>query len=351
MRAGRIVALDARGAQGCAALLVDGRLEDVLIDPRPGDAAPAPESVWLGRVERTAPAIGAAFLDLGEGRRGWLRGADARPGEMRVVQVSRWADPGKAAPLTDRPVLKGRLALVTPGAPGANLARGVRGHAARERLAALAAAALEGADPDIGIVLRSAAAEAEDAAILAESRALLAEVDALAAAMDGRAPRLLRAAPDARARALRDWTEPPPDAVDDAPDAFERLGVWDALAALRYPEAALPGGGWMAVEATAAMVAVDVNTGEDFSKGAAQRANLAACAELPRQLRLRGLGGLVLVDFAPVRKGARQGIDQALARALAADPVETQIGGWTPLGNLELVRRRERRPLRGLLDD
>jgi Ribonuclease G/E len=63
------------------------------------------------------------------------------------------------------------------------------------------------------------------------------------------------------------------------------------------------------------------------------------------------LGGLVIVDFAPVKKGARQGIDQALVRALTADPVETQVGGWTPLGNLELVRRRERRPLREVLDD
>jgi Ribonuclease G/E len=348
---GRVIALDRRGAQEFAALVVDGRVEDVLADPRPGDAAPRPEAVYLGRVERSAPAIGAAFLTLGDGARGWLRGADARPGEMRIAQVTRWADPGKAAPLTDRPILKGRLAILTPGAPGANVARGVRGHAARERLTALATAALEGADPDIGIVLRSAAAGADDDAVLAEARALLSEADRLAAAMAGREPRLLRPAPDAHARALRDWSEPEPDAVDDAPDAFERLGVWDALAALRYPEAALPGGGWMSVEATAAMVAVDVNTGEDFSKGAAQRANLAACAELPRQLRLRGLGGLVIVDFAPVKKGARQGIDQALVRALMADPVETQVGGWTPLGNLELVRRRERRPLREVLDD
>jgi Ribonuclease G/E len=351
VRGGRVVALDRRGPQAVAALIVDGRVEDVLIDPPPGDRAPRPETVWLGRIERVAPAVGASFVTLPDGGRGWLRGADGRPGETRIVQATRWADPGKATPLTDRPVLKGRLAIATPGAPGGNVARSVRGHAARDRLTALAAAALNGCDPDVGLVLRSAAAGADDDAVLAEARGLLAEVDALAAAMGGREARLLRPAPDAHVRALRDWTDPAPDAVDDAPDAFERLGVWDALAALRFPEAPLPGGGWIAVEATAAMVAVDVNTGEDFSKGAAQRANLEACAELPRQLRLRGLGGLVIVDFAPVKKGARQGIDQALARALASDPVETRVGGWTPLGNLELSRRRERRPLRETLHD
>ena len=124
----------------------------------------------------------------------------------------------------------------------------------------------------------------------------------------------------------------------------------DAIDALRDPRTPLPGGAWMSVEATAAMVAVDVNTGDDFSKGAAQRANLAACAELPRQLRLRGFGGVVLLDLAPIRKGAREGVDAALRRAFAADPVDTRVAGWTPLGNVEILRRRERRPLRELLD-
>jgi Ribonuclease G/E len=67
-------------------------------------------------------------------------------------------------------------------------------------------------------------------------------------------------------------------------------------------------------------------------------------------LRLRGLGGVVLLDLAPIRKGARQGVDNALRRAFADDPVDTRIAGWTPLGNVELLRKRERRPLRELLD-
>ena len=320
-----------------AALVVDGRLEDLLIDaPAPH---PAPESVVWARVERVAPALGAAFLSLPGGAKGWLRDPDARPGRMRLVQVARWADPGKAAPLNDRPIWKGRLAILTPGAPGANVARSVRGHETRERLAALGAEGLRGAEPDTGVVLRSEAAEADDDAVLSEIAALRARADAAAAAATGTEPKLLAAAPDAHARALRDWPAAP------VAQDWEGPGVWDLIDALRRPRVALPGGGWMSVEATAAMVAVDVNTGEDFSRTAAQTANLAACADLPRQLRLRGLGGVIYLDLAPVRKGARQGVEQALKRAFAADAVETQIAGWTPLGAVEMLRKRERRPL------
>jgi len=345
VRRGRVIALDRLSGRPAAALLVDGRLDDLLVDPPPGDPAPAPEAVFRAKIVRAAPALGACFVDLGGGAAGWLRGEGA-PGASPLVQIARFADPGKAAPVTERLTLKGRTALVTPGAPGANVSRSVKGRAARERLAAVAEAAAARAPEGVGLVLRTAAAEAGDAEILEEIDALLADLAALEAA-PAQAPALLRAAPGAQAQALRDWEA---DAVDDAPEAFERLGVHDAVAELASPRAPLPGGGWISVEATAAMVAVDVNTGDDFSKGAAQRVNLAACAELPRQLRLRGLGGVVLLDPAPIKKGARQGMDAALKRAFAADPVETQIAGWTPLGNVEMLRRRERRPLRELLD-
>ena len=350
MRRGRVIALDRLAGRPAAALLENGRLEDLSLDPPAKDPAPRPEAIYRARIDRVAPALGAAFLDLGGGARGWLRGAgEARPGETRLVQASRWADPGKAAPLTERPVLKGALVLLTPGAPGVNLSRAVKGRELRERLAALGEEALGSGADGTGLVLRTAAAEAEPEAVRAEIAALLDAWTGVAA--DPRpAPALLRPAPDAPTRALRDWADPGADAIDDHPGAFERLGVLDALEALRTPRAPLPDGGWMSVEATSAVVAVDVNTGEDFSKGAAQRANLAACAELPRQLRLRGLGGVVLLDPAPIRKGARQGVDAALRRAFADDPVDTQIAGWTPLGNVELQRRRERRPLTELLD-
>ena len=332
-----------------AALLLDGQLDDLFLDPADGDARPAPESIHWARVERTLPALGAAFVRLGGGAEGWLRAPDLKPGAMRLVQVTRWADPRKAVPLTDRVLFKGRLAILTPGAPGCNVARGIKGHLARERLVALAATAMQGAAADDGVILRSAAAAADDATILAEIAALRDVAGQTLAAARGDKPALLLPAPDAQARAFRDWADPAPDAVVEGDDAFERLGVWDHLAALLDPVHPLPQGGRMTIEATQAVVAVDVDTGADLSRNAAATANLAACAALPRQLRLRGLGGVVLVDFAPVKKGARQGIEVALKRAFAADPVETILGGWTPLGHFEMQRRRERRPLAELV--
>ncbi|MEO0994501.1 MAG: ribonuclease E/G, partial [Pseudomonadota bacterium] len=72
--------------------------------------------------------------------------------------------------------------------------------------------------------------------------------------------------------------------------------------------------------------------------------------EIPRQLRLRGLGGIVVIDWAPLPKRDRKRIEDTLKTALRRDPVETTIAGWTPLGLLELTRKRERRPLAQLLD-
>ena len=118
---------------------------------------------------------------------------------------------------------------------------------------------------------------------------------------------------------------------------------------MREARVALPSGGWMAVEATRAMVTVDVNTAGEFSPGAAVTANVEAARELPRQLRLRGLGGQIAIDFAPLKKTDRRRIEDALKSAFRRDPVETTLAGWTPLGNFELQRKRERQPFPELL--
>jgi Ribonuclease G/E len=281
------------------------------------------------------------MVEFGGGATGFLRGPKLpAPGRPVLVQVTGWAEPGKAPPVTARLVLKGRTAILTPGAPGANVARGLRDPERREALAALGAEALAGADADVGVILRTAAAEADDAAIRDEIAALAAEWAAVAA---GGSQGLVRPAPGAAAEARREWWQPG-DAVREAATALADAGVWEEIAALRTPLVAL-GAGSMAVEPTRALVAVDVNTGGDTSPAAALKANLAATRELPRQLRLRGLGGQVTVDFAPLPRGDRPKVEQALAAALKADGIETTVLGWTPGGNLELQRKRARRPL------
>ena len=105
----------------------------------------------------------------------------------------------------------------------------------------------------------------------------------------------------------------------------------------------------MYVEATRALVAVDVNTGNDTSPSAALKANLAASRALPRALRLRGLGGQIVVDFVSMSKAHRKQVEQSLRAAFKADPIETSLVGWTQMGLFELQRKRERLPLKGTL--
>jgi len=333
------------GGGAAAALLIGGRLEDLLVDPAADDPAPRPEAIYRATAGRPMKGIGGLMVDLGGGATGFLRGTRLpAPGARLLVQVASWAEPGKAPPVTSRLLIRGALAILTPGAPGANLSRGIVEGPRREALAALAAEAMEGAPGDPGLILRTLAAEAAPDAVRAEIAALRrrwARIEALGASGP---PALIEPAPSAADVARREWRAAPGEPVEEGPEALAAAGVWEAAAELLRPTVPL-GAGSMHVEATRALVAVDVNTGGELGPAAALKANLAAARELPRQLRLRGLGGQVTVDFAPLARRDRPRVEAALRAALRADGVETTLAGWTPLGHLELLRKRARRPL------
>jgi len=332
----REILLDRVGGREAAALRVGGRLEDLLIDPA-GDG-PRQGDIFRARAGRPAKGAGGLFLDLPGDTRAFLRQARGiSPGQPVIVQIAGTAEPGKAPPATLRIRLRSRLAVLTPGAPGVNIARSI-GPADREWLAPLAAAAMTGA-PE-GLILRSAAAAADAGEIAAEIAALRSRAATLT--VDGPAPQLLLAGPRAHARALQDW--PQADIVDSE-GAFARDGIAEDIDALLRPGVDLAGGGRLWIEPTRALVACDIDTGGDTSPAAGLKATLAAVAELPRQLRLRGLGGQVVLDTAPFPHRDRGRVEQALQRALREDPVETTLVGWTPLGHLELNRQRARIPL------
>jgi Rne/Rng family ribonuclease len=244
------------------------------------------------------------------------------------------------------------------------------------------AEAQAGAVPAGGFIVRTAAQGADPVAIAAEVRWALSEAR-VAAEATAAAPPLARPVAGrlpAALLALREWAFPGPVRIVASRRAaealaashggaalwgnqallaaierhgraglFDQYGVRDEIERLKSPRVDLPSGGWMAVEATRAMVTVDVNTAGEFSGGAALSASIEAARELPRQLRLRGLGGQVTIDFAPLRRTDRRRIEEALKAAFRRDPVETTLAGWTPLGHFELQRKRERRPLAELL--
>jgi Rne/Rng family ribonuclease len=206
---------------------------------------------------------------------------------------------------------------------------------------------MAGADPSLGLILRSGCAEAEDDAIAEDVAAMRGLAEAVLADISG-PPELLVEGAGAHELAFRDWLDPAVDEADTDPGSFDRHGVTEALDTLSSPRVPLDGGGHMVLEPTRALVAVDVNTGPDTSPAASLKVNIAAARELPRQLRLRGLGGQVVVDFAPMPKRDRSILDQVLKAAFKAEG-ETNLAGWTTLGLYEMTRKRDRLPLAELL--
>lgn len=346
---GRIVVIDKVNGRNAAALVSDGKLEDLLIDPA-DDNTPRPEAIYRAVADRPIKGQNGVILKLGNGQKGFLRQAKGiSPGQVLLVQVATQVEEGKASPVNSRLLFKGRYGILTPDAKGLNVARSIRDDDERDRLTVIAHDAMEGAPDNLGLILRSAAAETDEDEILNEIDALRETCSSVLADGTKGGPELLLDAPTADFLAWRDWTDPDPDQVFEGEGSFEDHGIWEMIDALQSPNVPLSGQASMYVEPTRALVAVDVNTGGDFSFAAGLKANLAAVRDLPRQLRLRGLGGQIVIDLAPMSKKDRLGLEQVLKRALRADTVDTTLVGWTPLGHLELQRKRQRVPLARLL--
>ncbi|WP_137699396.1 ribonuclease E/G [Marimonas lutisalis] len=337
---GRQILLDHLGNREAAALMVDGKLDDLLIDadvPRPG-------TIYRAVALRPVKGQGGMFFSTPDGDAFLRQVRGISPGAEKLVQVTGYAEPGKAIPVTDRILFKSRYAIVTPDAPGLNISRRIRNDDRRDALLVIARDTM--GDSDMGLILRSSCLEAPDDEI-AEDIHAMAGFATQVMADSGTGAETLAEGDGPHALAWRDWTDPA-EVVTDA-GCFASHGVLDALEALKSAEAPLPGGGTLFIEPTRALVAVDVNTGADTSLAAGLKANLATARELPRQLRLRGLGGQITLDVAPMPKKERRTFENALRGVLRADGIDTVLAGWTPLGHYELQRKRARIPTIDLL--
>lgn len=310
------------------ALIVDGRLEDFIVDTD----APRPGTIYRAKTTRPAKGQGGMFLDTPDGS-AFMRNAKGVPtGKHLFVQVTGYAEPGKAIPVTDRILFKSRYSIVTPGKPGINIARSIKDEEMRVTLRETAhvfAEDLRGC----GIIIRSAAAGADLDAVQGDIEACL-DVALVALGDTDTAVEKMIEGPDVKEFAYREW-----------PEGASGGDIDDCFAQAMRPAFQLPGGGRMTVEATRALVAVDVDTGGDTSPAAGLKANIAAARNLPRLLKIKGLGGQVVVDFAPMPKRDRKTLDNTLQAAVRADDVETTLVGWTTMGLFELNRKRGRLPL------
>jgi Ribonuclease G/E len=309
-------------------LIVDGRLEDFVVDTD----APRPGTIYRAKAVRPAKGQGGMFLETPDGS-AFLRNAKGvATGKTLLVQVTGYAERGKAVPVSDRLLFKGRYAIITPGKPGINIARSIKDDEAR---VALREAADVFADDlgGCGLIIRSAAAGMEAEEVQGDIAACLDAALAILGDSDTAVEKLIEG-PDVAELAYREWPEG--SSGGDINACFET--------AMR-PELALPGGGRMTVEATRALVAVDVDTGGDTSPAAGLKANIAAARNLMRLLRIKGLGGQVVVDFAPMPKRDRRTLESTLQAQARADAIETALVGWTTMGLYELNRKRGRAPL------
>ncbi|HEX9768636.1 MAG TPA: Rne/Rng family ribonuclease [Kiloniellales bacterium] len=361
------------------ALVRDGRLVDYAVEP-----AGAPSlvgNVYAGRITRVAPGPRAAFVDCGLDRSAFLPLEDVNLFEGQSLPVQVVSDPvaDKGARVTTRLALAGRLLVLCAGGGAITVSRRIADAAERGRLERLVA---EMARPDgAGIVVRTLAEGADEAALAADLAALveawagLSERGARAAS-----PALLHQEPGPVERALREAAAPAIEqvVVDDraalaaaraycrraapalkarlalhaAPEPlFARYGIDDEVASLLDARVALKSGAAITIERTRALVAVDVDSaGAAGAAGRALAVNLEAAAEIARQLRLRSIGGLVVIDFIGMAgEGARARVMAALGDALAADPAPVRIAPMSEFGVVELTRKRVRPALAELL--
>jgi Ribonuclease G/E len=337
---GRTIVLDHIGGREAAALLVDGRLEDILID---GDA-PRVGTVYRAIADRPVKGQGGMFLKTPDGSAFLRQVKGLAPGQPVLVQVTGQAEEGKALPVTQKLLFKSRYAIVTPEAPGLNISRSIKDEAERDRLLEIAHDAM--GDVGYGLILRSCCAGA-DPDDIADDIGNMIDIAASVLSDDGPDMETLAEGDGPHVVAWRDWNEPA-EVVTEA-GGFADHGVLDALDAARSPQEGLPGGGSFFIEPTRALVAVDVNTGNDASLAAGIKANMACARALPRALRVRGLGGQIVLDLAPMPKKDRRAFETALRQAFRNDDIETALVGWTPLGHFELQRKRLRIPLAALL--
>lgn len=286
-----------------AAWLADGLLHDLVIlrDDRPSLA----DNIYLGRVVTLQPKLAAAFVDIGAERPGFLP-LDEAPkglseGDSLILRVARDATAEKGVRLTAR---------------FGDLPR------------ALVAAA-EGAVPPV--LLRRAQDPLSSALEAAEA---LDEIVIDDPATFARARQMVVARPEMSERLRLD--------LDPAP-LFERAGIEAQIEALLEPRVDLPSGGFLLVEPVQTLTAIDVNAGRhDGSGGAGALAvDLEAAAEIPRQLRLRGLSGLIVVDFLELADpGARERVVRTLQQGLADDAQPGRVSAMRRSGLVEITRRR-----------
>ena len=351
-------------------------------------------NVYLGRVQNVLPSMEAAFVDIGRGRNGVIYageidwdyfGAEGqnrkvekvlKAGQTILVQVSKDPVGAKGARLTNHVSIPGRYIVYSPGGHLSGISRKLP-EVERQRLKEVLSGLV---GESASVIVRTAAEGANEEELVRDVNRLKAQWEDIERKVaTGNAPQLLYAEPDLTVRIVRDlFTEDfseliisgnggITDAYDSveayvshvAPHLQDRLHRWDGdgdlFAENRLDEQIakglerkvfLPSGGSLIIDRTEAMTVIDVNTGKFTGTGGNLEAtvtsnNLEAAEELVRQLRLRDIGGIIVIDFIDmVLPNNRELLLRRLVECLARDRTRHQVAEITSLGLVQMTRKR-----------
>jgi ribonuclease E len=356
-------------------------------------------NIYLGIVQNVLPSMEAAFVDIGRGRNGVLYAGEVnweaaglggtnrkieqalKPGDYVVVQVSKDPVGHKGARLTTQVSLAGRYLVYVPGASSTGISRKLP-DTERQRLKEILR---EVVPSDAGVIIRTASEGVKEDDIRSDVTRLQerwSQIETRATETKGKAAGAavaLYEEPDVLVKVIRDlfnedfsglivsgdeaWSTindyvnaVAPDLVprltkyepasSDGPDVFAVHRIDEQLAKAMDRKVWLPSGGTLVIDRTEAMTVVDVNTGKFTGSGGnleqtVTRNNLEAAEEIVRQLRLRDIGGIVVIDFIDmVLESNRDLVLRRLTEALARDRTRHQVSEVTSLGLVQLTRKR-----------
>ncbi len=348
-------------------------------------------NVYLGRVQNVLPSMEAAFVDVGKGRNAVLYAGEVNwdaaglkvdqakrienalsSGESVLAQVSKDPIGHKGARLTSQVSLPGRYLVYVPDSSMTGISRKLP-DTERSRLKKI----LKDVVPDdAGVIVRTAAEGASEAELRADVERLTALWERIEAkAKTASAPALLHGEPDMTVRVIRDvfnedftklivsgdaaWKEVSSYIDSVAPDLADRVQRWDgeqdvfthhrvaeSLAKAMDRKVWLPSGGSLVIDRTEAMTVVDVNTGKFVGSGGnleqtVTKNNIEAAEEIVRQLRLRDIGGIIVIDFIDmVLESNRELVVRRLLECLGRDRTKHQVAEVTSLGLVQMTRKR-----------
>ena len=323
------------------ALIKEGKLQDFFADFE-DSSIKLVGATFIGEVDRFSKASNACFVKLPGNKWGFLRNCkDLNPGTKLVLQSRLYSPKNKALVVSTNLSFRGRYVVITPKVKRVSFSRRILLKDTREELFRLAEKHEEIREKKFGIIFRSICQDSSHQKIKYDIEMQLRRCRKVSVLKPTELS-ILEGAPNALEKARQEWHALENKEPISSPKCFDSYSVWEQVLALRKINVALRDGGNISIEPTQALVAIDVNTGSDSSISASLKANMQAIEEIPRQLRVRGLGGKIVLELGPLSKKNRTKIEFCLRKKTNSYNDQIKIVGWTPAGNLELERPRDR---------